>query len=79
MNIYELTGQFKQLQVMLESGDIDQETFDDTLETLNFTLEEKAENYGLIITNLSGHAEALKAEMIAAGIKDRTKIEPKEL
>lgn len=62
MNIYDITGNFLKLQQMLESGEIDEETFKDTLESIDMDLEEKAENYAKIIKNLTKDTEGIKAE-----------------
>ena len=62
MNLFEITGQFLQLQEMLEDGECDEKIFEDTLESLNFDFEEKADNYAKIIRNFESQIEALKAE-----------------
>jgi len=63
MNIYELTGQYQKLQLLIESGDFTEEELQDTFESLDFDIEEKAENYGLVITNLATQAAGLDAEI----------------
>ena len=60
MNIYELTQQALVLQEMLESGEIDDQTFNDTLEAMGVA--EKAENICKVIRNLEAKAAAYKAE-----------------
>lgn len=60
MNLYQLTGAALQLQEMLELGEIDQQTFDDTVEGLE--LDTKIENYCKIIKNLEAQAKAFKEE-----------------
>lgn len=62
MNLYELTGQFLELQEIMESGEYDDQVINDTLESLNFEIEEKADNYARIIRNFTGEIEAMKAE-----------------
>ena len=60
MNIYELTQQALMLQEMLESGEIDDQTFADTIEAMGVA--EKAENICKVIRNLEAKAAAYKAE-----------------
>lgn len=61
-SLYELTGQALMLQRMLEDNEIDLQTVLDTMESLNYEIEEKAENYAKIIRNLTSDIEGLKAE-----------------
>ena len=72
MNLFEITGQFLQLQEMLEDGEYDEKIFEDTLESLNFDFEEKADNYAKIIRNFESQIEALKAE--ERRLKDRRQV-----
>lgn len=62
MNLYELTGAALHLQGMLEDGDIDTQTFQDTMESLTFDIEEKADNYARIIKNIASDIDGFKAE-----------------
>lgn len=62
MNLYELTGQFLELQEIMESGEYDDEVIADTMESLNYKIEEKADNYAKIIRNFSGEIDAIKTE-----------------
>lgn len=59
-SLYELTEQALALQELLENGDIDDEIFADTLESL--AIDSKIESICKVIKNLSAEAEALKAE-----------------
>lgn len=61
-NLYELTGSLLHLQEMLEDGEIDKQTVLDTMESLNFEIEEKAQGYAMIIKNLTKDTLGLKAE-----------------
>lgn len=61
-SLYELTGEFLQLQEMLETGETDEEMIKDTLESVEYDLEDKAEGYAKIIRNYEGEIDALKAE-----------------
>ena len=59
MNLYELSSAYQQIQNMIEDG---QEGLEDTLESLNDAIEDKAVGYAKIIKNLEGQAIAIKAE-----------------
>ena len=59
-SLYELTSTAYSLQVLLENGDIDEETFNDTLEAMGG--DEKIENVCKVIRNLEADAAAFKAE-----------------
>lgn len=60
MTLYEITGKYLELQTMLESGDIDEETYSDTVESLGADL--KVENVCRVIKNLEASAKAYKEE-----------------
>ena len=64
MSLYDLTGNFLVLQEMMSDPDVDPETIQDTLEAMDGDYEEKLENYGKVITNLS---------ILAAGIDEEEK------
>ena len=59
-SLYELTQYAAQLQNLLESGDIDEQTLNDTLEAMD--IESKVENICKVIRNLEASAEAFKQE-----------------
>ena len=60
MNLYEMTQAANELYELLTSGEIDEQTFADTLEAMG--TEEKLENYCKVIRQLEYDAEMLKAE-----------------
>lgn len=60
MNLYELTDNYLKVLELIEAGE---ENLDDTLESINDTIEVKAENYAKIIRNLEGNVNMLKAEI----------------
>lgn len=60
--LYELTDEWLQLLQLAEDGEIDQETFDDTLEGIDYEIELKADGYARVIAQLEHDAAALKAE-----------------
>lgn len=61
-NIYELTSDFLKVQEMIEQGEYNEETLLNTLECIDFEIEEKANGYAKIIRNISSDAEGIKAE-----------------
>ena len=60
MNIFEMTVAANQLYDLLTSGEIDDQTFNDTLQSMG--TEEKLESYCKVIRQLEADAEMLKAE-----------------
>ena len=60
MNIFEMTVAANQLYDLLTSGEIDEQTFNDTLQAMG--AEEKLESYCKVIRQLEADAEMLKAE-----------------
>lgn len=61
-NIYELTDDFLQVQEMMESGEYDSETLQNTLECIDYEIEKKAEGYAKVIRNLTADVDGLKSE-----------------
>lgn len=61
MNLYELTGQYLEVQKMIDGG-VELEQLRDTLEEIDSGLEEKAGNILYLITNMQGDIEKIKAE-----------------
>lgn len=51
-----------ELKSLLTNEDIGQETYDDTLETFQESLEEKASGYAYLLRSMKAEAEALKDE-----------------
>ena len=60
MNIFEMTVAANQLYDLLTSGEIDEQTFNDTLQAMG--TEEKLESYCKVIRQLEADAAMLKAE-----------------
>lgn len=60
MNLYEMTTAAIELYNLLTSGEIDEQTFNDTLAAMGS--EEKLESYCVVIRQLEADAEMLKAE-----------------
>ena len=62
MTLHELTGEWIDLYEMMEDPDCDPQAIADTLEGLEGEIEEKADNYAVIISTLKADSAALKAE-----------------
>lgn len=60
MNLYELTDSYLKVLELIENGE---EGLEDTLESLNDTIELKADGYARIIRNLEANTTALKTEI----------------
>ena len=60
MKLYELTNQYKQLQEMAD--DLDPMTLQDTLEAIEESIEDKAENTAKLIRSWEAEVKALKEE-----------------
>lgn len=59
--LYELSTQANQLYNLLQSGDIDEQVFEDTLEGIG--TEEKIEDYCEVIASLTADSDNFKAEI----------------
>ena len=62
MTLYELTNDWLQLMTMLEEG-ADEDVINDTLEGLDYEIEDKAEGYAKVIRNIESDIAGLKAEI----------------
>lgn len=71
MNLYELVGQWLELQELLESGEYDDGIFQ-ALTEMDIAIEEKADNYARIIRNMEGRIEAIKSEQTRLANKKST-------
>ena len=61
-SLYELTNDWLQLMDMLEDG-ADEDVINDTLEGLDYEIEQKADGYARVIRNLEADAAGLKTEI----------------
>ena len=61
-NIYELTGQFLQLLDMLEDEEVDEQVIMDTLESVEYEIEDKADGYAKIIKALEVDVDGIQKE-----------------
>lgn len=62
MTLYNLTEQYKQLLAMAEDDGIDMAAFADTLEAIEGEIEDKLDNYAVIINSMSTDVDQIKAE-----------------
>ena len=62
MKLYELTGQYLELEEMAANGEIDEQTFVDTMESITEDIKSKADGYARVIRNLEANVEACKNE-----------------
>lgn len=60
MNLYELTANAAYLQQLLEDGEIDEQTYADSLESM--MIDEKVENICKVVRNLEAQSAAFKEE-----------------
>ena len=63
MTLYDLTGQYKQLLEMIESGDFTPEELQDTLEGIEGAIEVKADNYAKIMKQIAGNVSTIDTEI----------------
>jgi len=59
MNLYELTESYQQIQTLIEEG---AEGLEDTLQSLDDAIEEKAVGYAKVMKNIEGQVVAIKTE-----------------
>lgn len=62
MKLYELTGQYLELEEMAANGEIDEQTFVDTMKSITEDIKSKADGYARVIRNLEANVEAYKNE-----------------
>lgn len=60
--LYELTGEFLQLMDMLEDEECDEQCIMDTLESVEYEIEDKADGYAKIIKSLESNVDGLTKE-----------------
>ncbi|MDN6721822.1 MAG: siphovirus Gp157 family protein, partial [Staphylococcus equorum] len=61
-NIFDLSTDYKQVYDMISQGE-DSEVYLDTLDSLNDSIEDKADGYSAIIKSLNGDNEIIKKEI----------------
>lgn len=62
MRMYDYSEQYVKLESLLSEGTIDQETYNDTIESLSEGANEKANNLGKMISNFTAQANMYKEE-----------------
>lgn len=62
--LYELTGSMKHLLDLAQSGEVDQETIDNTIESMDLTtdIEIKIEGYAIVMDELKASNERIRSE-----------------
>ena len=63
MNLFELTGQYLTLMEMMEDPETDPQTLEDTMTAIEGELEDKADAYASIRTQLLGQSQVIDAEI----------------
>ena len=63
MTIYELTDEYKQLLMMAEDGDVEPDIFQDTLEAMDGELEDKADGYAKVISQINADIAGVDSEI----------------
>ena len=71
-SLYELTGEMLSLMEMVSDPDVDEQTLADTMESLHYEIEEKADGYAKIIQPLKAQVEGLKGEIERLQNRKRT-------
>lgn len=61
--LYELTAEYQALLNFMEDPDVDQQALEDTLESLTGEIEDKADGYGRVITQVEADRDALSNEI----------------
>lgn len=70
--LYELTEDYMALLEMAEDPEADPEVLADTLESLDYEIEEKADGYAKVIRQLMADSEGFKAEIDRLTVRKKT-------
>ncbi|KRM73037.1 siphovirus Gp157 family protein [Lacticaseibacillus brantae] len=60
--LYTLTENYGKLLNLMQDGDVDPEVLSDTLASITDAIEDKADGYAKVITELRGQSDTIKAE-----------------
>ena len=71
MKLYDLADDYRAVQDLFEAGDIDEQTMVDTLESIEGTINQKAENIILMTRNMQGDQDAIKKEIDRLKAKEK--------
>ena len=63
MTLYQIQERFLEALEMAESGEYEEDTINNTLEAIEWDLEEKADNYAKVITAKKGEIDTIKREI----------------
>ena len=63
LKLYEIAQEYMQLCEIVEDTDVDEQVFEDTLAGIEAELEEKADAYAVILTNLDNDVEKIDKEI----------------
>jgi len=63
MKMYELVGNYNQVWDMINSGEVDLQTIQDTLESIEAAIEVKAENSVYLVKNLEAYSVGIETEI----------------
>lgn len=61
--LYEITGDILQVMDLFYQDEIDEQTMADTIESLKYELDQKAESYCKVIRNMESDKDAIKVEI----------------
>jgi len=70
--LYELTDQFVKISELLQSGDYDEQVLNDTLESIQVSLEDKVDGYVAVIKNFE--AENIAIDQEVKRLQERKKV-----
>lgn len=73
MKLYELAKDYEAFIAAVESGEIPEEAIADTLESIESSIEEKADNIACILKNIAAEKDAIKAEEDKLAERRKTK------
>lgn len=73
MKLYELAADYEAFIAAVEAGEIPEEAVVDTLESIESSIEEKADNIACILKNLAAEKDAIKAEEDKLAERRKTK------
>lgn len=72
MRMYDYSKQFVELEQLLEHGQLDEQTYQDTLKSFSDEAQDKAENLGKMIDNFKAQDQMLKDEVDKLNKKRKT-------
>jgi sugar-specific transcriptional regulator TrmB len=72
MTLYEITSDYMQLMQMMEDPEMDPQTLADTMEGIEGELEDKADNYAIVMKNLEADLNGIKAEIDRLSTRKKT-------